>query len=305
MDCVYCGSGRVIKYGTRGGVQQYRCKMCGRQFNERSGTPFAGMRYTPGEVVLALRLRFNYRLSCREVSELMAEMGHPVSLATVLFWTGRFSDTFQMLQRRYRPDYPDMACGRAPRQAPGREGLRPRRGGREPVHHSHNPLGEEGRGGRGQGAEEGEGGGRLRTGDPRLRRKPGLPAGDSGDHARGQARRRPVQGHTCQPTRTAGHGEQQPPGAAQRHPPGLQIPQSREQCPHHPRGRVQPPQASSGIGRPHAVSGSGRRRANLEHPSQSPLDSSPLEEDKGWREPENIRNDPRPETDKPHHPQHA
>ena len=106
MDCVYCGSGRVIKYGTRSGVQQYRCKMCGRQFNERSGTPFAGMRYTPGEVVLALRLRFNYRLSCREVSELMAEMGHPVSPATVLLWTGRVSDTFQMLQRRYRPDYP-------------------------------------------------------------------------------------------------------------------------------------------------------------------------------------------------------
>jgi len=63
------------------------------------------MRYTPGEVVLALRLRFKYRLSCREVSELMAEMGHPVSPATILFWTGRFSDSFQELQRRYRPDY--------------------------------------------------------------------------------------------------------------------------------------------------------------------------------------------------------
>jgi len=105
LDCVYCGSLRVIKYGTRGGVQQYRCKMCGRQFNERSGTPFAGMRHTPQEVVLALRLRFKYRLSCREVSELMAEMGHPVSPATVLFWINRFSDSFQELQRRYRPEY--------------------------------------------------------------------------------------------------------------------------------------------------------------------------------------------------------
>ena len=71
MDCIYCGSRRVIKYGTRGGVQQYLCKECGRQFNERSGTPFAGMKYTPQEVVLALRLRFKYRLSCREASELM------------------------------------------------------------------------------------------------------------------------------------------------------------------------------------------------------------------------------------------
>ena len=85
MVCVYCGSQRVIKYGRRGGVQQYRCKECGRQFNERSGTPLAGMRNTPQEVVLALRLRFNYCLSWREVLELMAEMGHPISESTVLF----------------------------------------------------------------------------------------------------------------------------------------------------------------------------------------------------------------------------
>jgi putative transposase len=63
------------------------------------------MRYTPGEVVLALRLRFRYRLSCREVSELMAEMGHPVSGSTVLFWIGKFSDSFKALQRQYRPEY--------------------------------------------------------------------------------------------------------------------------------------------------------------------------------------------------------
>lgn len=34
----------------------------------------------------------------------MAEMGHPVSPATVLFWINRFSDNFQELQRRYRPE---------------------------------------------------------------------------------------------------------------------------------------------------------------------------------------------------------
>ena len=74
-------------------------------FNERSGTPFAGMKYRPQEVVLALQFRFNYRLSCREVSELMGAMGHTVSEASVLFWIKRFSDSFQELQRRYRPEY--------------------------------------------------------------------------------------------------------------------------------------------------------------------------------------------------------
>ena len=91
---MYCGSSRVV----RNGLQRFLCREYGRVFNERSGTLFSGMKYTPREVVLALCLRFRYRLSSREVSELMAEMGHPVSRNTVLFWIDRFSDSFQTLQ---------------------------------------------------------------------------------------------------------------------------------------------------------------------------------------------------------------
>ena len=69
------------------------------------GPLFAGMKYRPQEVVLALRLRFKYRLSSLEVSQLMTELGHPISKNTVLFWTDRFADSFQMLQRRYRLEY--------------------------------------------------------------------------------------------------------------------------------------------------------------------------------------------------------
>ncbi|RLI31239.1 hypothetical protein DRO56_05385 [Candidatus Bathyarchaeota archaeon] len=70
-------------------------------FNERSGTLFAGMKYRPSEVVFALRLRFNYRLSSREASELMVGMGHPVSRNTVLFWADMFHGSFQELQRGF------------------------------------------------------------------------------------------------------------------------------------------------------------------------------------------------------------
>lgn len=105
MDCVYCGSSRVVRNGTRNGVQGFLCRVCGRQFNERSGTLFAGMKYKPQEVVFALRLRFNYRLSSREASELMAELGHPISKNIVLFWADRFHGSFQELQRLYRPEY--------------------------------------------------------------------------------------------------------------------------------------------------------------------------------------------------------
>ena len=71
-----------------------------------------------------------------------------------------------------------------------------------------------------------------------------------GGHAWDETRRRPVQGHAGQPPRTAGHGEQQPPGAPQRHhlrlgsyPPRLKIPRGREQGPDHPPSCVQPPRA--------------------------------------------------------------
>lgn len=105
MDCVYCGSSRIVRNGTRNGLQRFLCRDCGRQFNERSGTLFAGMKYSPQEVVFALRLRFTYKLSSREASDLMAEMGHPLSRNTVLFWADRFHDGFHELERRYRPEY--------------------------------------------------------------------------------------------------------------------------------------------------------------------------------------------------------
>ena len=166
-----------MRNGTRSGLQRFLCRDCGRQFNERSGTLFADMKYTPQEVVFALRLRFTYRLSSREASDLMAEMGHPISRNTVLFWTGRFHDGFHELERWYRPEYSRTWHIDELHVRLRWEGLRLRRGGRPEEHHSHRADGEEGQGRHGQGAEEGEGRGGLRTGHPHLRRGPGLSAG--------------------------------------------------------------------------------------------------------------------------------
>jgi transposase-like protein len=32
MNCKYCGSANVVKYGTHNGVQRYWCKDCKRKF---------------------------------------------------------------------------------------------------------------------------------------------------------------------------------------------------------------------------------------------------------------------------------
>jgi transposase-like protein len=51
MNCVYCESERIVKNGKEQAVgksiQVYRCKDCGRRFNERSGTPMARLRADP------------------------------------------------------------------------------------------------------------------------------------------------------------------------------------------------------------------------------------------------------------------
>ena len=62
MNCVHCGSEKLVKNGTKTlqtnqVVQQYLCKDCGRRFNERTQTPMARLR-TPLETVeMALNAR--------------------------------------------------------------------------------------------------------------------------------------------------------------------------------------------------------------------------------------------------------
>ncbi|RLF07322.1 MAG: hypothetical protein DRJ64_03230 [Thermoprotei archaeon] len=47
MECPYCGSSNVIRYSRARGkpyVQRYRCKACGKQFSDLTGTPFVWTR---------------------------------------------------------------------------------------------------------------------------------------------------------------------------------------------------------------------------------------------------------------------
>ena len=64
--CPYCGSQKIIRYGrapNRPYVQRYRCKNCGRQFNDLTGTPFAWTELPPGEVLTIAYLYFKLGMS--------------------------------------------------------------------------------------------------------------------------------------------------------------------------------------------------------------------------------------------------
>lgn len=42
--CAHCGSENIVRWGMNRGLQRFRCKCCGKTFNELTGTPLARMR---------------------------------------------------------------------------------------------------------------------------------------------------------------------------------------------------------------------------------------------------------------------
>lgn len=62
MDCPHCQSQQVSKNGREPRsdgtlMQRYRCRDCGKQFNERTGTPMARLRAPSSVVAFALNVR--------------------------------------------------------------------------------------------------------------------------------------------------------------------------------------------------------------------------------------------------------
>jgi transposase-like protein len=62
MQCLECQSQQSVKNGTirlqdQSVVQKYLCKACGKQFNERTGTPMARLRTPLSVVELAMNVR--------------------------------------------------------------------------------------------------------------------------------------------------------------------------------------------------------------------------------------------------------
>lgn len=102
MRCPHCQSQQVIKNGnhplqngTR--MQNYLCKICGKRFSERTGTPMARLRTPTSIVSLALKMRgegMGVRASGRVLDK---------SHSTILRWQQRLSDQ----ESAWSPTAPD------------------------------------------------------------------------------------------------------------------------------------------------------------------------------------------------------
>lgn len=81
-----CESEDVVRWGTgSGGVQRYRCKACGRTFNDRTGTPMAGTRYPEKWSQFAECMRQG--MSCRQAATTC-----DVNLKTTFYWRHKILD---------------------------------------------------------------------------------------------------------------------------------------------------------------------------------------------------------------------
>jgi transposase-like protein len=88
MKCVRCGSQAVTERPevTAQGYRRFRCRDCGRQFNERSGGVLNRTTLPSDIIAFVVFCRLRYRLTLRDLSELLLLRGIEVSHEAVRDW---------------------------------------------------------------------------------------------------------------------------------------------------------------------------------------------------------------------------
>ena len=106
MNCVCCGSAAVTEGPevTARGYQRFRCRTCGRQFNERSAGVLNRTCLPSDIIALGVFCRLRYRLTLRDLSEIMALRGVDVSDEAVRDWEAKFLPVMgdELRKRRFR-----------------------------------------------------------------------------------------------------------------------------------------------------------------------------------------------------------
>src|ERR671932_1515645 len=88
MDCVACGSAAVTQRPelTAQGYRRFRCRDCGKQSNERSGTVLNHAQYPSDVIALVVLWRLRYRLTLRDLAEMFLIRGIVFSYEAVREW---------------------------------------------------------------------------------------------------------------------------------------------------------------------------------------------------------------------------
>ena len=104
MRCVGCGSEAVTERSERTahGYRRFRCRECGKQFNERTGTVLNRAQYPSDVVALVVLWRLRYKLSLRDLPEMFALRGMVFSHEAVREWEAKLTPALAEELRRRR-----------------------------------------------------------------------------------------------------------------------------------------------------------------------------------------------------------
>jgi putative transposase len=83
MRCMECGSSAVSERSERTvqGYRRFRCRICGKQFNERSAGRLNRTQYSSDVIALVVLWRLRYKLSLRDLAEMFLIRGIVFSIA--------------------------------------------------------------------------------------------------------------------------------------------------------------------------------------------------------------------------------
>lgn len=85
------------------GYRRFRCRTCGKQFNERTGTVLNRTHYPSDVVALVVLWRLGYKLSLRDLPEMFALRGMVFCHETVRDWEAKLTPAMaEELRRRRR-----------------------------------------------------------------------------------------------------------------------------------------------------------------------------------------------------------
>ena len=104
MECVDCGSAATSERRDRTaqGYRRFRCRACGRQFNERSGGRLNRTQYPSDVIALVVLWRLRYRLTLQDLSEMFLQRGIVFSYEAVRDWEAKLAPVLAGELRRRR-----------------------------------------------------------------------------------------------------------------------------------------------------------------------------------------------------------
>lgn len=105
MQCVRCGSKAVTERPERTvhGYRRFRCRACGKQFNDRTGTVLNRTQYPSDVIALVVLWRLRYKLSLRDLPAMFALRGMVFCHETVRDWEAKLTPAMaEELRRRRR-----------------------------------------------------------------------------------------------------------------------------------------------------------------------------------------------------------